>query len=384
MVPNFKLSLAVPATQVSNAFSKIYTQSDQAVQSISVELKKEKGRLSYLEAAIRDPDLAAFGQLPDIAFFDVPTTLDIVQPGSTSIPVRAFDGKMTFLDGSWPEMDTQVVAHDKSIDMRRRAKNRTFHNRTSVQILQQIAAEYGLTVDSTSLGDVKLAIRSISIGHPSSEDDSMSDWLHALREIEADGLTVHTRGATIYVQQYPTNIYPTTFRPGDGKVIGLKVRISHVRGPGDLGNKTAHVAWDHSGSEKAVSGAAATEATSEKGGDARTHRRPVGGQASTNKGAHTEDVSGTKWENVVTKSRGRKDELTLTLQPTPSLYLTHLVPLSGWGGKIDGNWEVVSIRHLVVPSEGQQSTTTVSLTRGTSKGGAKQTGGIAFGYSGAK
>lgn len=370
----------MPATNVANAFTKVYTQADQAVQSIDVELKKEKGRVSFLTAKIRDPGLSVFGQLPDVAFYDVPVKLYIVEPGkSPSTPVLVFDGKATILRATWPDADVEIVAHDKSIDMRRTAKYRTFKNLNSVQIVTKIANDYGLTVDSSNIGDVVLVVRSFSIGHPASGDSSYSDWNHCLRELAADGLTIHCKGSKLVVQQLPTSIYPQTFRPGDGKVVRLRVSIQHVRGPGDLGGKSNPVALQNAGTDKALQGSNATEGAKEKGGDARTHQRPVGGMQSTGKGAHTEDVKGTRWSNTVTKSRGRKDEAQLTLNPTPGIFLTHLIPISGFAGKIDGNWEVVSVHHVIIPGDGQSSETVVDLARGLSKGGAKQTGLVAFG-----
>jgi len=382
MQTNFRLVIAMPATGVANNFTKTYTQEDQAVQSIEVELKKEKSRLSYLTANIRDPGLRVFGQLPEPAFFDVPVTLYMVEPAKTSTPTLVFDGKMTKLAAKWPSQDVEIVAHDKSIDMRRRARARTFKNMTSVQIVQKIAAEYGLSVDASSLGDSKLVARTISHGLAPGGVAYLSDWEHCVRELESDGLRMHVRGSKIYVEQLPTSLFATTFRPGDGRVISLDVSINHVRGPGDMGNTKGNVALDHSGTEQAVSGAAASEAQKAKDGDGKTHSHPVGGPSSKHKGAHTEDTTGARWTNQVTPRRGRKDEATLMLNPTPSLYLTNLVPLAGFGAKIDGNWEVLSIKHAVVPGSGG-SNTSVSLERGTSKGGAKQAGTVAFAYSGA-
>lgn len=382
MQTNFRLVIAAPATNTANAFTKTYTQEDQAVQSIEVELKKEKGRSSYLTANIRDPGLKTFGSLPDIAFFDVPVTLYMVEPGKSSTPTLVFDGKMTKLGATWPTPDIEIVAHDKSIDMRRRAKARTFKNMTSVQIVQKIAAEYGLTVDASALGDAKLESRRISHGLAPSGIVYLSDWEHCLRELESDGLRMHTKGSKIYVEQLPTSVYATTFRPGDGRVVSLNVSINHVRGPGDMGNTKGNVALDHSGTEQAVSGAAAAEANKAKDGDGKTHSHPVGGPSTKTRGAHTEDTTGARWTNQVTPKRGRKDEATMVLNPTPSLYLTNLVPLAGWGAKIDSNWEVLSIKHVLVPGSGG-SNTTATLERGTSKGGAKQAGTVAFAYSGA-
>lgn len=382
MTPNFRLEIAMPATNVASAFTKIYTQTDQAVQSIDVELKKDKGRVSYLTARIRDPGLVAFAQLPDVAFYDIPVKLYIVEPGkSPSTPVLVFDGKVTMERAAWPQMDIEIVGHDKTIDLRRRALYRSFKNLTSVQILQKIASDYGITVDATNIGDVTLSARSFSIGHPGSGDSAMSDWDHVWRELAADGLSLHWAHhlGKLVVQQISNSIYPQTFRPGDGKVVELKVTINHVRSPGGLGGKSNPVALQNSGTDKALRGTTATEGSKEKGGDARTHQRPVGGAQATNRGAHTEDIRGTRWSNTVTHARGRKDEASLTLNPTPGIYLTHLIPLAGFGGKIDGNWEVVSVKHSIIPGDGQPSETIVDLARGLSHGGAKQTGLVAFG-----
>ena len=380
---NFRIEIASPATAAAAAFGVTLTEADNAVQSVQVELKKDKGRVSYLTVNLTDPGFKFFSRLPDIAFFDVPLKLYAARVGgSSAVPVLVFDGLITAYHASFGALTTlQLVAHDKTIKARKSARIRTIKNKTSVQAAKDIAAEYGLELDATSLGDVAMAQRAIDFGIAGSGEKFMSDWDHVVKCLAADGLVVFVKGSKLVVHQASTDVYGTMFKPGDGLVWRLDATINHVRGPGGMGNKAGPVAMDHKGTEKAVSGVNAIEASKESGGDGRTHRRPVGGPATSTSGAHTEDVSGAKWKNTVTHDRNRKDEATLTASFLPDLYLSHLVAISGFGAKIDRNWEIEGIRHDIIPAGA--STTSVTMHSATSKGAQNQvSGGTAFNTTG--
>jgi hypothetical protein len=376
---NFRVEIAAPATAAASAFSVVLTESDHAVQRVSVELKKDKGRVSFLTVDLADPGFKFFAKLPDIAFFDVPLKLYARSPGAgSSVPVLTFDGQVTAYHPHYGGLSTlQIVAHDKTIKPRKLAKIRTIKNKTSVQAAKDIAKEYGIDLEVGSLGDVALAQRAIDFGLAGSGEKFMSDWDHVVKALAADGLVVFVRGSKIVVQQASTDLYPLTFRPGDGVVQSLDMTINHVRGPGAGGNKSGPVAMDHKGTEKAATGANALEVAKESGGEGRTHRRPVGGPATKTNGAHTEDVDGTKWKNTVTAFHNRKDEATLVTSLLPDMNLGQLIPIDGFGAKFDRNWEPETIRHELVPAG--FSTTTVTMHSPTSKGARNQvSGGAAF------
>lgn len=377
---NFRVEIAAPATAAAAAFAVVLTESDQAVQSISVELKKEKGRCSYMTVNLADPGFKFFSKLPDIAFFDVPIKLYALKQGGGSVPTLVFDGTITAYHASFGALTTlQLVAHDKTIAARKVARVRTFSGKTSVQIAQKIASEYGLSIDVSSVSQLVTAQRAIDFGIAATGDNYMSDWDHVIKALAADGLVVFVKGSNFVVHTASTDVYATTFKPGDGLVWKLDTTINHVRGPGGGGNVKGPVAMDHKGKERAVDGADATEASKQSGGEGNTHRRPVGGPASKTRGAHTEDVDGTKWKNTVTPARNRKDEATMTTALLPDLYLTNLVAISGFGAKIDRNWEIESIRHDIIPAGA--STTSVTMHSPTSKGAQNQvSGGTSFNH----
>lgn len=383
MATPFRLELAVPKTNISNAFSKSYTHADQVVQSIEVSLKKEagKGRISSLTATLYDPNWDIFHDLPDIAFFDIPVKLYMGTPQNPSalttlvyegiaIRYRAVTGNLSTL---------QVVSQDNSHKARTRALSRTFTNKTSVDLAKAIAQAYGWTVDVSS-GSVSLIQRTISIGIPGAGETHFTDWDHLVRELESDGLTCHMQGKKLVIRQHPTERYSHTFKKGDGLLKIITVEINHVRGAGGMGNKSTPtaLAFDNAGTDKAMQSEA--EATKVQGGDGRTHKRPVGG-AKSNSDAHSQDTKGTNWENAVIKLRGRKDTATLECNPVPDVFLHHVVNLDGVGSKADGLWEVMEVNHVVVPGDAGSSTT-LQLTRGTNKQAAKQAGTIAFAYEG--
>ena len=377
---NFRVEIAAPATAVADAFSVVLTESDNAVQSISVELKKEKGRCSYMTVLLADPEFKFFSRLPDIAFFDVPIKLYALRSGGGTVPTLVFDGTLTSYHASVGALSTlQLVAHDKTIAARKVSKVRTFSGKTSVQIAQKIASEYGLTIDVSSVSQLATAQRAIDFGIAATGEKYMSDWDHVVKALAADGLVVFVKGSKFVVHTASTDVYATTFKPNDGLFWKLDVTINHVRGPGAGGNTKSPATMDHKGTEKAVSGADASEAAKQSGGEGATHRRPVGGPASKTGGAHTEDIDGTKWKNTVTHARNRKDEAVLTTALIPDLYLTNLVALSGFGAKIDRNWEIETIRHDIIPAGASITTTTMHSP--TSKGAQNQvSGGNAFSH----
>src|SRR5579884_519510 len=173
--------VGIYASSFNLPFTKTYTAVDNAIESIEVTLKRgEKGMLSYMTVSASDPRGAVFNRLPDPAFSDVPITLSLTTHDSAQSFIT-FDGYMTALEWQSPSNKLQIVGHDQSILMRRRAKYRTFKGLTPVQIATNICQDYGIGVDVSGVGPDENVQRVISIGHPPSGDSTFSDWNHIVR-----------------------------------------------------------------------------------------------------------------------------------------------------------------------------------------------------------
>jgi phage protein D len=57
----------------------------------------------------------------------------------------------------------------------------------------------------------------------------------------------------------------------------------------------------------------------------------------------------------------------------PDLFPDYKVTLDGWGPKVNGEWDIEEVGHVLVPNE-NGSQTTLKLTRGLSKQGAPSVG----------
>jgi hypothetical protein len=372
----FRLELASPATNTKNAFTKILTNADNQVRQISVALKKEKGRSSYLTAEVFDPRWELFDKLPDPAFHDVPVRLYMPPlKAPQSPPILVFDGMITTLDENFPDWRFTIVAHDKSFKARLNAAQRVVRNKNSVQAAQELARRYGLTVEigQDVLDDVanrKIIARAVDISIPATAALAMSDWQQITRMLESDGLRGYMKGRTLIVEKQPRKTYKKKITPAD--TTSLNVRIQHVRGPGHGGN-IINPAFEGTDSQKAVfaaQGALIQDfVNSMTAGQARTHRKPVGGRPANHDGSHAE-AAAAKWTNKVTRMAGRKDEAQWTGDLTPDLFPDYYVTMSGWGAKVNGDWEIEEVNHILVPGD-NGAQTTMKLVRGASKQAAK-------------
>ena len=372
----FRLEISVPKTATHAAGTITLTETEQVVQHVEIEYRKEKKRSSFLTVAMKDFDGKIASRLPDPAFADVPIRFSFAEADKQR-PEEVFTGRLAHINGTWPMGDLEISAHDDSLDMRMKARYKTFSKLTPKQIVEKIAKDYSLNVDWDQ-GDAETPQRAFEVGLPPVGLESLSDWDMACRILQSVGLNSFFHKGKWVVRQQALSIYPVTFRPGDGRVVNLQWRISHVRGGGGGGgNNSVPVALENSGSVDAVKGATLKAEASKSGASARTHKRPVGGVNASLSDALSQD--GTGWDNHVTSRRGRKDEATLTLNPTPGVNLTHLIPLSGFNAKVDGYWETVSLKHVIIPGD-SGSNTTISMGRGISKGAAKQAGLVPFQY----
>ena len=231
--------------------------------------------------------------------------------------------------------------------------------KNSVQIAQTIAKDYGLSVDAT-IGSVSLLPRSFDVA----AGDLMTDWDVLARALIADGLQFYVTGERVVIFADPTHTYSPAFRRDDDeRVLRFAPKILHVSGPG-VGGDVKKQALDvearpgnvvaFQGSEAKLADAA--EATR------RTHMRPIS----------VDETAARPWSNSANLKRKRKDTASLSLHGCPEIGLHHTVSLSGWGGKVDGAWQVESVEHNVIGSD--SPTQEVSMMRPASNAGRKSAG----------
>ncbi|HJU22845.1 MAG TPA: hypothetical protein VJ891_10080, partial [Casimicrobiaceae bacterium] len=191
----YRLEVAAPSTAATAPKTWSFTPDTGNVASIEAELKKEKQRISVLTAVLNDPKRKIFGALPDPAFANVPVNLFLSKLGNAqSVSSLAFAGKMSSLQWGYPGYDKlTIVAHDSSVTMRMAKKYRLFKNKTSLQVAQAIALEYGFTVDASPLGTVVLQAKATHFG------PELSDWNFISRSLAADGLEIYTVGSKLVV-----------------------------------------------------------------------------------------------------------------------------------------------------------------------------------------
>lgn len=357
----FRLELAVPATTKKSAFTKTFEAGDHSLSEVTVELHKEKRAIGNLVAVIHcDNVWRLLDQMPDIAFDNIPCVLYMSKPGSPEkVTHKVFDGKVTAYDPRYPENILTITAHDKSIDARKSKTYQTFKKLTSVQIAERVAKIYGYDVDQAGV-TAELKQRNISTGHG---DDS--DWDHMARELAMDGLEFYVKGNKLKIRNIAKKRYPVVFGRLDPVIRDFQAKIAHVRGPGSSGNIKNTAALATGGDAKALDGARAQAVDKQQGGEHRTHRRPTG---TTSDGAHLGDAS--KWTAYAGLKYRRQDEATMVIDPTPDITLDHYASLDDFGEKIDGDWEIRSIRHALLSGGG--SATTLNIQRPKPRGTLSQ------------
>lgn len=361
MAQSYRLEVAAPSTTVANAKTWAFSPDTGNVVSVDLELKKEKHRISVLQATIYDPRFEIFSALPDPALFTVPVTLYLATPEQPSIPSqKVFVGHITSLQLGYPAYDRMtIVAHDESIEARRNKRYQTVKNVRGDALAKQIAAAYGLTVDIQ--GAPTFTNRVVEIGA------QVSDWDLLARVLYYDGLEIYTDGSTWRIRQIASQNYRTTFQKDEPPVVKLEASINHI---GSGYDKKGSVALENSGTYVAAQSSQA-EAKKENASE-RSHRRPVGGSVTTNTGSHSESPGNKGWTNVATQLRRRKDTAVIEMLATPDIGIQHIVNLSGWGGKVDGPWHINVIKHVITGSE--FAATTLEMQRAASSGSSAASG----------
>lgn len=376
MATYYRVEIAAPTTKTRTAKTWTFTPESNQVQSITVTLQKEGKRIST--GIVRLTDKKDAGQywpiansLPDPAFADIPTRIYLAKSNEGQSAAKlVMDGKASSYQAGYPGPSfTSVVAHDRSLDLRLRAVYRTFKNKTSVQVAQAIAQEYGFAVDLSELADAVTTQRAVEMGAGGVGYGALSDWHHITRALAIDGLELYTKGKKIAVRKSAQAIYPVTFKPSDDNTISLEVIINHVWSPGHAGQSKTALPAGSKGTIQSTTGSAKT-VVDDQSADATMHRFPPQGAKASNKGAHTESVG--DQIGPASQHRKRKDEATLTIPLDPAIGLHHLLNLSGWGGKFDGLWNVLT--HKMEVSGGGPSLSVLTLQRGPSNADRKQVG----------
>lgn len=350
----YRIEVDQPKTSTRAAQTWKFTPDGERVLRADVNLRRDGKRISFATVELRDP--RTDGQiwplanaLPDPAFLDVPMRVFLSKPGEAQAASRLiFDGKATSYQPGWPGPATlTIVGHDRSIDMRAQARYRTLKNKTSVQLAQAIASEYGYTVDVSQLGSIVLTQRLIDMGISGVGRGMFSDWNHIIRALAVDGLELYVKGKVIAVRKLAQQTYPQTFRPDDGTVISFRPTINHVSSPGAGGQIKGPQPGGNKGTALSTTGARKSETDAEKA-DAATHRKTPQGPAANTQGSHTEstgDNSGKAFQH-----RKRKDEAELVLWALPDLGLQHVINMGGWGKKFDGAWHIVDMTFPIAGS----------------------------------
>ncbi len=372
----YRITVQQPATHTKAAKNWVWTPESDIVMSADVSLTKEHKKISTLTLQLWDERSnqqlwPIANSLPDPAFANVPLQLYLSKPSEgQSASKLVFDGKITQLSCGWPgPSHTTIVAHDKSIDMRRAAAYRTIKNKTSVQLATAISKEYGLETDTSELVGVTLTTRLIDMGLGSVGLGSFSDWHHITRALAVDGLEMYVVGNKLKIRKLAQIRYPHTFRPEDDLVIEFQPQINHVSGPGAGGQSKVPIPGGSKGTNLAVTGTKKIE-TDAEGADATTHRTIPQSQSSSGAAVHTEGLGDNK--SPADQKRKRKDEATLVVWALPDIGLQHLISISGWGGKFDGDWHIKALKHSIAGRT--PATSSLTLTREPSSASQKQIG----------
>lgn len=374
----YRFEISAPATKSKPAKQIVWTSQDEIVQSAEIDLRRGDKNISTVTIVVWDRKTSSqvwpiANSIPDPAFASIGLKCYLSKNGETGGAAGSklvFDGVIASLQPSYPgPSNLSVVAHDHSLALRAQAKYRTFKNKTSVQLAQAIATDYGLDVDTSELVAIAQSQRLIDMGLGAIGGGALSDWNHVVRSLAVDGLELYMVGKKVKIRKKAQATYPHTFKPDDGLVISYHPQINHVGGPGSGGQVKGAQPGGNKGTVQAASGTDKTE-TDAASNDATTHRIPTQGPASTATGPHTESVGNLSAK--VEHRRKRKDEAALVTRALPDVGLQHILSLSGWGGKFDGNWHVLGVKHWITGSSA--ATSTISLTRELSDSSKKQIG----------
>lgn len=368
MAQGFRIVIEAPRTQVAAARTIEWTEDSGVVQQVLNELKADDKTISYLTVRIADPGWSWFNALPDPAFADIPFKFYLSPAGNPNgVGVSVFEGKVTSLSAGFPGPEQlTIIGQDRSFDMRIRRRQQVFRAKSSTQIAEALATQYGLSVDIDQ-GDVQLVTRSSSFA------PMATDWEHLRCALAADGLRCWVEGRELRIRQNASRDFGgQPFRRGKPPVVRLEVRVNHVGMGGDGNTKVRQPFEDKTTTQAALASKTTQQKEAQKAGTENiTHRAPLSAPASSARGSHAENVDGAKIENQATGKRRRKDAASLTLQATPELRPEHRIELSGWGERADGVWYVEAVRHVIL-DDGAASSTTAALTRGPSKKAARE------------
>ncbi len=353
----FRVEVDIPATKTKAAHTLKLTHDGGVVIMVENELSLEEAtpkpqlgaaapkaynkRVSHLTVRVRDREWVLFNDIPDPSFARIKARFFMAPSDRvTDVPVKVFEGIVTRLAARFPAPETlDIVIHDESVRARKVKRHRVFQGKNSQQIAESISKEYGWTIDA-DVGNAELSSRAVSYGI------EQSDWEHLRIALAADGLSVFLVGNQLKIRQSKGREYPVTFKRGEPPVIGFEISINHIV---DDGNAKGVLPGQDAVTEKA-----AVQPTSAHGQQAKA--------AGSSQITHKSPVGGTDLANLATPKQERKDDATLTLQPTPDITQDHRIMISGFGVRGDGKWFVESVKHVLVPGD-SGSSTTLSLHR---------------------
>lgn len=371
----YRFEISSPATRNKAAKSIVWTSADQIVQQAEIDVHRGDKNISTVTVIVWDQEKnrqkwPIANDIPDPAFASILFKVFLSKNGEGAAAAKlVFDGVIGSLQLSYPAVSNlTVVAHDRSLLMRAQARYRTFKNKTSVQLAKALSQDYGLEVDTSELVAIAQTQRVIDAGLGAIGGGALSDWNHLVRALSVDGLELYMSGKKVKIRKKAQAVYPHTFKPDDGLVLTFRPQINHVGSPGAGGQMKVAQPGGNKGTVAAATGTNATE-TNAAGNDATTDRTPPQGPTDDGK-PHTESTG--SYKEQLDHRFKRKDEAELVTRSLPDLGLQHLVSVSGWGGKFDGNWHVQSVKHVITGSS--PATSSISLTRELSDASSKQIG----------
>lgn len=248
-------------------------------------------------------------------------------PTGTSTPPKAFTGYLSQMTPSGPPGRLELMAVDRSADMRRQQRARSFNGTNVDELVRRLARSNGFDVDlsQADFGDVQLT-RHVQHG--------ATDWQFLNRVLSSVGHRVKVRGETVFVTkvgQVRDDPQTPVMQPAD--VSSYSFAVDEL---------TTHTTPNVT----AVSGA---EASAHRDGTPAKARPTQLGRVGVPDSYESAPASISQQKARELQAEARQHRLfTATLEATdlyPQLDTDDMVVLQGWGRRYDGPWWIDSLTH---------------------------------------
>jgi hypothetical protein len=272
---------------------------------------------------------------------NIPVEAYIGWEGETLI--KAFAGNLTGKHPHFPPSKLQLTSHHKAFKLRKRGKTETFKGLTVTQMIQQVAAQEGLTItiDPSAAGDEAL---NTPVSWDSRDGDSQDathwgfiyHWIHELGYVTT---AIRENEIVVRADKETTGTEIEIVR-GDNQLIDLDGRFEQKRAERASKRRTR--------SHQPPPGQFAAITLGTDCGNGRGHRtiRPSIGK----KHPHEHEAEFHKDSNkgIVKRLEREGDELSFIIRMRPEMRNEESIKFSGYGPEIDGGvWETASVIHRV-------------------------------------